>query len=312
MVTKDGKKIKKKKKEGKLAKAATATGEGLTEPSADEGKVKGEKKVKKEKKLKEKGAKKKKKIAAAVVEDVPLDDVGVPPTNTVPPSTTDTTTAPKIGKKRKQVTSVDGEKEPDKPKKKKKKKHQTEVLVQPWNDLEGEDDQDDETSKGDNLPEDKPFEVTQTDKNQDEMFSDWSDDDSPVGEDSWLDENSQNSTNENMNKDDTAIDIKDSPVSTDEKGPSFDDVYDPISDDEFDAMYTQSDDEELKKDEQEANKAFSVEDVDWSSLGIVQDANKGKIFMVSGHVHNKHVTLRVLLNSTYFGLKLRFSYPRVY
>ncbi|KAK3744748.1 hypothetical protein QZH41_003384 [Actinostola sp. cb2023] len=106
------------------------------------------------------------------------------------------------------------------------------------------------------------------------MFSDWSDDDSPVGEDSWLDEDSQKSSNENVTKDEPAM--KESPVSDNDKGPSFDDVYDPISDDEFEAMYTQSDEEEDAKKDKSTNNALGVEDVDWSSLGISQDVNKEK------------------------------------
>jgi len=110
------------------------------------------------------------------------------------------------------------------------------------------------------------------------MFSDWSDDDSPVGEDSWPDdsENSQKSTTDIV-KDETITEAKD--ISIEDKGPSFDDVYDPISDDEFEAMYTQSDDEEMKKEEG-GSKPLGVEEVDWSSLGIAQEVNKGTIYFV--------------------------------
>lgn len=150
LVAKDGKKIKKKKKDGKTSKAASITGgESVTEASADEGKIKGEKKLKKEKKLKEKGLKKKKKLSISALEGGQGDSVDVLP----PPRLTDqnlaaeVTGAPKLGKKRRQVVSADGDKEAEKPKKKKKKKNQPEVLVQPWNDLEGEEE-DDETMKG--------------------------------------------------------------------------------------------------------------------------------------------------------------------
>lgn len=255
--------------------AAAAAAEGLIEGTVtkETKPIKGEKKIKKEKKLKEKGAKKKKKAAVTAAAEAaqPLEEPDVPSVgDTAEQTPTDKEAQPKIGKKRKQVTAVDNDplKEPDKPKKKKKKKHQPEVLVQPWNDLEGDEEQQEEAPKAD----EKPVEEVPPEKSQDDVFSDWSDDDSPVGDDSWLDQDTQDSQQSTIEtKDDP---IKDSPVS-DNKG-AFDDVYDPISDDEFDAMYTHSDDEDIMKDEKETTKALGVEDVDWSSLGISHDVNKGK------------------------------------
>jgi len=151
LATKDGKKIKKKKKDGKTSKAASITGgESMTEVSADEAKTKGEKKLKKEKKLKEKGLKKKKKSSVSALEGVQPDDMDIlPPRQTEQTLPVETTSAPKLGKKRKHVVSGEADKDAEKHKKKKKKKHQPEVIVQPWNDLEGEEeDEDEETLKG--------------------------------------------------------------------------------------------------------------------------------------------------------------------
>lgn len=273
------------------------TGDGSIEPIAggsgvEEGKiVKLEKKQKKEKKMKEKGLKKKKKVVGvAVVEAVTTTAVVEEPDlikQGVPDTTTPTSVAPKLGKKRKQAVALEGEqpmeKDAEKPKKKKKKKYQPEVVVQPWADLEEEEEvtteekkvQDDKEIKEDD--QDKEDKLLATEKSADEMFSDWSDGDSPLGEDSWFDENDQRSPS-TQKTDDTpsaaAAPAKPSPSSED-RGPSFDDVYDPISDDEFEAMYTQSDEEEEKKEKKDANKGLGIEDVDWSSLGLSQQPEKG-------------------------------------
>lgn len=279
-VAKDGKKIKKKKKEGKVAKAAVV-GEGLAEGSTSEElkPIKGEKKIKKEKKLKEKGAKKKKKSVIIPPEvqgpqDIPLEVEALSTPNE--PDTekaevmSDKPMETKIGKKRKQdqktaEPEVPPKVETDKPKKKKKKKHQPEVLVQPWNDLEGDDEQQEDVSKSD----DKPVQELSAVKCQDDVFSDWSDDGSPVGDDPWLDEDTSQPVMESEP-------IKELSPVPETKPPAFDDVYDPISDDEFDAMYTHSDDEELAKDDvKETTNALGVEEVDWSSLGIHNEDNKG-------------------------------------
>ena len=297
--TKKTKKKKLGKKEGKAAKAGI-TGEGNIEPivgavGAEEGKIiKGEKKLKKEKKLKEKGMKKKKKAAGSAV--VTGDPVTVPAEVEEPdmikqaaPEIT-TTTAPKLGKKRKQAAALEGEQPPEKdlekPKKKKKKKHQPEVVVQPWADLEEEEEEtieekkvDKETKEDDQDLVDKP---PATEKSADEMFSDWSDGDSPLGEDSWIEENDQKSPAEQKTEDTPSGTpavvgaAKSSPASED-RGPAFDDVYDPISDDEFEAMYTQSDEEEEEKmkEKKDTKSALGIEDVDWSSLGLAQQPKKG-------------------------------------
>jgi hypothetical protein len=306
-MTKDGKKIKKKKigkKDGKVVKVTTSV-QGVTQPLAviagvEEGKaLKIDKKQKKEKKMKEKGAKKKKKAAAVVPVEEPISvntaaENPVPVMQTIPGTITKTispATAPKLGKKRKQAIALEGEpqagKDAEKPKKKKKKKHQPEVVVQPWADLEGEDEltvddskakDDKETKETDQSSRDDKTSTTvagKLEKSQDEMFSDWSDDDSPVGEDSWLDEG--DGISPAAQKTDEAAPATKSSPSLDDKGPSFDDVYDPISDDEFEAMYTQSDEEEDKKEKKDTSKALGIEDVDWSSLGIAQEPNnKGK------------------------------------
>ena len=295
-----------------MVQETTPETEGLLE---GEKQVKGEKKHKKEKgKTKEKATKKKKKSSTTsteeteVAKELPEEPTNVPDEGGAIPSENLGEVAQASeeepiskAKKRRHVDGSELEegkvKGSDKPpKKKKKKKHQPEVVVQPWADLEGEDeetnvsksedterqegDKDDQSVQNEELNEFKSTDGL-TDENQDSskvdepiaVFSDWSDD-SPIGDDDWSD----------INEPPEISDVKPNVVEKERENvtspvqnsvPAYDDVYDPISDDELDAMLGEED-EETRVGESGVTGVTSVpmavEDVDWSALVSAQSA----------------------------------------
>ena len=209
----------------------------------------------------------------------------------------------KVAKKRRHVDVPEGEEAKVKassdkpPKKKKKKKHQPEVVVQPWADLKGEDETETNAIKSENnerQESDKDSQSVQakendelkssegvTDENQEPskvdeplaVFSDWSDD-SPIGDDSWSDVNEPEISEEKPKDDEKESEnLAASPVQN--SVPAYDDVYDPISDDELDAML--GDEDEVGGaggSTGSTSTPMAVEDVDWSALVSAQSATE--------------------------------------
>ena len=324
-------KIKKKKvskKEGKLPKPDNEANvdvklpQGSPAESEDllegERPPKPEKKHKKEKgKIKEKVAKKKKKVTTTSTEEpVIATELAEEQTNVTEESgatssennigevaqPSEDEPVSKLTKKRRHPTAPEGEevkmKGGDKPpKKKKKKKHQPEVVVQPWADLEGEDEEtvvdksetnerpgieNDEQLAQTKENEDKKSSDTVTDERDAEtqdssrveesqaMFSDWSDD-SPIGDDNWSDINEPEISEKPKTDDKEDETVGASPVPN--AAPAYDDVYDPISDDELDAMLGDEDEEggaSVSDTKDSASAPMAVEEVDWSALVSAQ------------------------------------------
>ena len=348
IMTKPTTKVKKRKEGKKEGTSIKPEGETVSEMKLPqeaaaelgvqpegEKRTKAEKKHKKDKgKMKEKGAKKKKKSSATlgdppeaateVVEAVTkkLEDGGAPASEITGEviQRADVEQIPKVAKKRKHAAAVDDEgakvKLGDKPsKKKKKKKHQPEVVVQPWADLEGDEEEttatEHETSEArasekedtdaaqtreESLQEEKLSEAVEEEsgknpesseskeppaaKRMEEVFSDWSDD-SPIGDDTWSDINEPTISDEQPKVDEK--ERKHSPSPGTNAPPSFDDVYDPISDDELDAMLGEEDDNSGGRPGDgnagdSATTPMPVEDVDWSALVSAQSTmeKKGK------------------------------------
>ena len=313
---KTGKKVTKSdaevSSEGQVVQETTPETEGLLE---GEKQVKGEKKHKKEKaKTKEKATKKKKKSSTTspeepeVAKELPeeptnmTDEGGAIPSENLGEVAQASEDEPiSKAKKRRHVDGSELEegkvKGSDKPpRKKKKKKHQPEVVVQPWADLEGEDEEtnvskseDTERQKGgkdDQSVQNEEFNEFKstdglTDENQDSskvdepiaVFSDWSDD-SPIGDDDWSD----------INEPSEISDVKPNVVEKERENvtspvqnsvPAYDDVYDPISDDELDAMLGDEDEESTVGGSGVTGVTsipMAVEDVDWSALVSAQSA----------------------------------------
>lgn len=321
-------KLKKKKvskKEGKLTKpdgeanldvqvpqGSPAESEDLLE---GERPSKAEKKHKKEKgKVKEKVAKKKKKVTTTSTEEPELatelaeeqtnvtEESGATSSENLGEVTQPSEDEPisKVAKKRRHPTAPEGEegkvKGGDKPpKKKKKKKHQPEVVVQPWADLEGEDEEtvDDKSEHNERQGSENDEQLAQAKENDDKkssdtvtderdetqdssrveepqaMFSDWSDD-SPIGDDNWSDIN-EPEISERPKTEDKEGETEASPVPN--AAPAYDDVYDPISDDELDAMLGDEDEEggaSVSDTKGSASAPMAVEEVDWSALVSAQ------------------------------------------
>ena len=326
-------KLKKKKVSKKEAKLPKAEGEANLDvqvpqesPAESEDPLEGErpskveKKHKKEKgKIKEKIAKKKKKVATTTTEEPEVaTELAEEQTNVTEESGATSSennlgevTQPsedepvsKAAKKRRHPTAPEGEegkvKVGDKPpKKKKKKKHQPEVVVQPWADLEGEDEEtvvaktetnerpdgendeliaqakENEDKKSSDAVTDERDEKTQDSSRVEEpqaMFSDWSDD-SPIGDDNWSDINEPEPEISERPKPDDKVGetVAASPVPN--AAPAYDDVYDPISDDELDAMLGDEDEEggaSVSDTKGSASAPMAVEEVDWSALVSAQ------------------------------------------
>lgn len=334
-VIKQATKLKKKKvskKEGKLPKPdgeadleiqmpheSPAESEGLLE---GEKPSKAEKKHKKEKggKTKEKVTKKKKKTTPVLAEEPEVaselpeeptdvtEESGVTTSESLGEVTQPSEDEPisKVAKKRRHPAAPEEEEAKAKggdkpPKKKKKKKHQTEVVVQPWADLEDEDEEtavnksaenserQENDKDGGQLAQAKPSEhddrkssdLDINEENKDSsrvedsvaVFSDWSDD-SPIGDDTWSDINEPEISDDKpkADADKEREPIAASPVPN--AAPAYDDVYDPISDDELDAMLGDEDEDVgagVSDTKGSASAPMAVEDVDWSALVSAQN-----------------------------------------
>ena len=290
----------------------------VEQPPAEETVVKIEKKHKKEKgKTKEKGTKKKKKaVAVAPPMEVPevltkaAETSGDIPSESreeqshspeVEPTSVKTIKKRKHGAEAQESKAKEGEKPT---KKRKKKKHQQEVVFQPWADLEEREaeerlkipseedklaagkDQDEHTGEERQMiPTYDENDVTTGEtatgesssaKRVDEVFSDWSDDDSPLGGDSCFDDNETEKAEENPTVDEGESCKAEADIPS--RTPAFDDVYDPISDDELDAMLEEEEAEEEEAEQSGPAKGeagpipMSVEDVDWSVLVTSQSS----------------------------------------
>ena len=301
---KEIKKTKKKKehKEGKTTKAFAKTDSEESEKTQEEPTKnvaqgvkevtttpsKAGKKQKKEKgKGKEKTGKKKTKKGAVAPTTKKTEEVLEPvKTQTVTEgsesavtesapevSTTTEEEPPEVpeGKEHKQTkteeeTEMEKPKEGEKPKKKKKKKHHPEVVVQPWADLEEQEEQRvaEEAQQRQGEAQASPV------KRMEEVFSDWSDDDSPGG-DAWFDDNDVGFAD-----DEPALPVESGAKSV--QSGTFDDVYDPISDEELDVLL--GEDEEQEEGGQGAESSgtapMAVEDVDWSALVTAQASSEKK------------------------------------
>lgn len=297
-----------------------------------------QKKHKKDKvKTKEKATKKKKKSSTPSAEEtdvvselpdepknapeeggaVPSEKIG----EAIPPSEGETIS--KLAKKRRHGDAPEGDETKGKgsdkpPKKKKKKKHQPEVVFQPWADLEGEDEdtssgklensdqvsekaapmQKDRENDGDKLTGENTGGKQDSNKveEQVEVFSDWSDD-SPIGDDTWSDINEPAEIADNKPKasEDEPTKVG-SPVEN--SVPAYDDVYDPISDDELDAMLGDEDEEGgvgISGATGHASAPMAVEDVDWSALVSTQGSTEKTGIKICYPLHRAYYCL-VLLN----------------
>ena len=318
-------KLKKKKVGKKGGKLSKPEGEAILEvpqvpqesPVESEELLEGErpakadKKHKKEKgKTKEKVIKKKKKITVPSAEEPELspelteeptnltEESGVTSSETLGEVTQPSEEEPisKVAKKRRHPGVPEGDETKAKggdkpPKKKKKKKHQPEVVVQPWADLEGEEDET-TVEKSENIERqdsDKDGQFVQAKENDDkkssdekdetqdaakvkeplEVFSDWSDD-SQIGDETWSDINEPEVSEDKPKIDDNGGETVASPNS-----PAYDDVYDPISDDELDAMLGDEDEEggaRVSDAKGTASAPMAVEEVDWSALVSAQSS----------------------------------------
>ena len=327
-------KIKKKKvvkKEGKASKPDGEAGHEIQVPEEaeleTEGQLegerqsKGEKKHKREKgKTKEKTSKKKKKSSTLSTEEHEMtkelieepaklpEEVGAIQSENLEDVTQSTEGEPnsKVTKKRRHAdvpeeeeAKVKGSDKP--PKKKKKKKLQPEVVVQPWVDLEGDDEEADkgnsenterqENDKDGTLAQNKPDDDLKSDEVTDvkqdtpkgdepiAVFSDWSDD-SPIGDDAWSDINEPPEISDvkpNVEEKERENVTSPAPNSVPNSVPAYDDVYDPISDDELDAMLGDEDEEGTVSRSGAADLTSApmpVEDVDWSALVSSQGASE--------------------------------------
>lgn len=323
-------KLKKKKVSKKEAKLPKPDGEANLDVQVPQGSPvdsedllegerpsKAEKKHKKEKgKLKEKVAKKKKKVTTTTTEEPEVaTELAEEQTNVTEGSGATSSEnnlgevtqlledepVSKVAKKRRHPTAPEGEegkvKVGDKPpKKKKKKKHQPEVVVQPWADLEGEDEEtvvdktetkerpgsenDEQIAPGKENEGKKSSDTVTDERNESQdssrveepqaMFSDWSDD-SPIGDDNWSDINEPEISEKPKTDDKEGETVAASPVPN--AAPTYDDVYDPISDDELDAMLGDEDVEggpSVSDTKGSASAPMAVEEVDWSALVSAQ------------------------------------------
>lgn len=356
-------KIKKKKvvkKEGKASKPDDEAGHEVQVPEGTEleteGQLEGEKQPKGEKKhkrekgkTKEKNSKKKKKSSTLSTEEHEMtrelkeepaklpEEVSSIQFENVEDVTqsTEGESNSKVAKKRRHADVPEEEeakvKESDKPpKKKKKKKLQPEVVVQPWVDLEGDDEETDlgntenterqENDKDGKLAQNKPDDDLKSDEVTDikqdtpkgdepiAVFSDWSDD-SPIGDDAWSDINELpeisdvKPTVEEKEREDVTSPAPNSV-------PAYDDVYDPISDDELDAMLG-DEDEKGTVDRSVAagltSAPMPVEDVDWSALVSSQGASEKTGEEPGSHLKRftpGHVFSRIGISSSLAGPRL--------
>lgn len=356
----------KKKKVGKKGKGPKLDGEpdvevqvpheapAQSEESPEGGKpVKVEKKLKKEKgKTKEKVTKKKKKITSVVAPEPALgtekneepasmtEESGVASSENLGEVTqqSEEELIPKVAKKRRHPAAPEGEetkvKGGDKPpKKKKKKKHQPEVVVQPWADLEDEDEEtvlyksesnerqssvkDGQLGQAREIEENKSSNTAAYGRKETgdapkveesvEVFSDWSDD-SPIGDDAWSDVNEPDISESKPKTDDKEPSAVTSPVRN--EAPTYDDVYDPISDDELDAML--GDDEEdagagVPDRKGPSSAPMAVEDVDWSALVSAQNTSDKTGEEPGAHLKRftpGHVFSRIGISSSLAGPRL--------
>lgn len=330
---------------------------GLEKGASTEGgkSMKAEKKHKKEKgKTKEKGTKKKKKNSAALVEaelevakEFTEDSTNLPegesfPSENLGEGTQSSESEPtvKVAKKRRHIDVAEKEEVKGKevvekpPKKKKKKKHQPELLFQPWADLEGEDE-DTKSRKSETKEKQENSKDSQSmaSKNNDqlksadekldsskadapvEVFSDWSDD-SSIGDDAWSDGIEASEMTEGKPKvDEKEPENVSTPVQN--SVPAYDDVYDPISDDELDAMLGEEDDEGRVGKGNSAGPSSTpmpVEDVDWSALVSSQASSEKTGEEPGSHLKRftpGHVFSRIGISSTLAGPRLTKLVQRV-
>lgn len=161
------------------------------------------------------------------------------------------------------------EKSREKQVKKPKTKNQTEVIVRPWSDLENDAD----VCKGEGKSEKDGHKTTvqgdartagkgAEEKKNDEVFSDWSD----ASENAVL---TKADTAESKEMPENAHEFEadgkdDKQEKTTDHDASLDDVYDPISDDEFEAMFAGDEEETVIK---KKTTPLPVDEVDWSILG---------------------------------------------
>jgi len=360
-------KLKKKKVGKKEAKLTKPDGEANLDVQVPQGSPaesedllegerpsKAEKKHKKEKgKFKEKVAKKKKKATITTTEEPEVaTELAEEQTNVTEESgatssennlgevaqPSEDEPVSKVAKKRRHPTAPEGEegkvKVGDKPpKKKKKKKHQPEVVVQPWADLEGEDEETvvDKSETNERPGSENDEQLAQAKENEDQkssdtvtderdetqdssrveepqaMFSDWSDD-SPIGDDNWSDINEPEISEKPKTDDKEGETVAASPVPN--AAPAYDDVYDPISDDELDAMLGDEEEEGgaiVSDTKGSASAPMAVEEVDWSALVSAQSTLERTGEEPGSHLKRftpGHVFSRIGISSSLAGPRL--------
>ncbi|KAL9964040.1 hypothetical protein ACROYT_G027614 [Oculina patagonica] len=303
-------KLKKKKvskKEGKLPKTEEEANLEVQVPQESpveseellegERPAKAEKKNKKEKgKVKEKITKKKKKIAAASAEESEVaPELAEEPTNVTEESGVTSSenlgevTQPseeepisKVAKKRRHPGAPEGEET------KVSEKDGQLALAKENDDKKSSDETQDSTKV------EEPLEV----------FSDWSDD-SPIGDDTWSDINEPEIPEHKPKTDEKERKTVASPVP-----PAYDDVYDPISDDELDAMLGDEDEEGgagLSDAKGSASAPMAVEEVDWSALVSAQSTLEKTGQEPGSHLKRftpGHVFSRIGISSSLAGPRL--------
>lgn len=150
----------------------------------------------------------------------------------------------------------------------KKSKGQTETAKKPGSDVEGDPKAQKTEVVNAKTPEPVPTEDAKPEKKSGEqVFSDWSD----ASEGTAV--NKQDSAGKTEEKEKNDVEVDDEETKAGEVDGSFEDAYDPISDDELEAIIAdEAEDSKVK----EKPQTLDIEDVDWSILGS-STAEKGNI-----------------------------------
>ena len=146
--------------------------------------------------------------------------------------------------------------------KKTKGKNQPEVVVRPWSDLENDDEDSKAQGKHEKSASDTKGKmegnITGENKEGNAVFSDWSD----ASDENMLNKGENNELTENMDGEKTN-EKKDKEGENVDADETVDDVYDPISDDEIEAMFGKDEEEAVVK----KTTPIAFDEVDWSILG---------------------------------------------
>lgn len=154
----------------------------------------------------------------------------------------------------------------------KKSKGQTETAKKPGSDVEGDPKAQKTEVVNAKTPETVPTEDAKPEKKSGEqVFSDWSDASEGTAVNK---QDSAAKTEEKQEKND--VEVNDEEKAGELDG-SFEDAYDPISDDELEAIIAEEAEDSKVK---EKPQTLDIEDVDWSILGS-STAEKGNISILN-------------------------------